>query len=151
MSKESYRIIQMPYAFGSTVITKFIDKTANYVIMATINEEQEALLDSNIPFTLKIAKNLSYNINLNNVYCYGEIDFDNDEDLDVIDNFNWLRNSQYGEVVYSGYNYKKNTCKTPIRYPRYYQTFSSANVAQQAYGRLGCPKRIVIFRDKRKK
>ena len=113
------------------------------ILMAAITEKEEALLDKGRVFTIHRG-DLSFNLNPDNVFAYGEVDFRNDsEDYKNIDDL-----IPYRDIVHLPlhYDYDTHTCKTKTKGYQTYETDNIGAMAQYAHGRLGKPKRVVIFK-----
>lgn len=131
------------YAICSRSISKF-DKEV--IIMLSITEEDEKKLDSG--FLCKRVDNTVFNIDSNNIICYGEIDFNKgSEDFSTLNNMTWLDYiTGLGIVVPSDYDYKNHSCYPPEGKLRYYDTVNPAIVSQYCHAALGKPKRVCIFK-----
>lgn len=135
------------------IITSHIDKINKYsIIISSITEEEELDLDNNKAITIKRG-NKTFNIQPNNIECYGVIDFHNSsDDMDIIADFNWLNHLTFGGVVVpSNYDYERHCVQTPLNIPLVYDTFRPEVVAQYAHGLIGKPERSIIFKHNWKK
>lgn len=113
------------------------------ILMAPITEKEEALLDKGKAFTIHRG-DLSFNLTSDNVFAYGEVDFHKGtEDYENISSL-----IPYRDMVHlpSYYDYDTHTCKTKIKRYQTYETDNIGAMAQYAHGRLGKPKRVVIFK-----
>lgn len=113
------------------------------ILMAPITEKEEALLDKGKAFTIHRG-DLSFNLTSDNVFAYGEVDFHKDtEDYENIGSL-----ISYRDMVHlpSNYDYDTHTCKTKTKRYQTYETDNIGAMAQYAHGRLGKPKRVVIFK-----
>lgn len=117
--------------------------------MIPIDDEEEKLIDDIDKQTLKFSRgNRTFTVSANDIYCYGETDFNDENILNQIENFNFL--SHLGEVgvhICSNYNYKNHSCSSTKNYPLWTETWSSAKLAKLAHGYLGKPKRILLFKQ----
>ena len=113
------------------------------ILMAPITEKEEALLDEGKAFTIHRG-DLSFNLNSDNVFAYGEVDFHNGSK--DYENINEL--IPYRDIIHIpfNYDYDTHTCKTKTKYYQTYETDNIGAMAQYAHGRLGKPKRVVIFK-----
>lgn len=111
-----------------------------YTVMRPITKEQEKELDDNERL---IIDNIT--ISKDNIYCYGEFDVNNDEDLNYIKKFNIINldeeNSihsnldfETGEVTIEGNLAKIYCCYDPIKWFKY------------QYLLIGKPNRIIIYK-----
>lgn len=113
------------------------------IVMAPITEKEEALLDKGKAFTIHRG-GLSFNLSFDNVLAYGEVDFHNgSEDYENIDEL-----ISYRDIIHLpfNYDYDTHTCKTKTKYYQTYETDNIGAMAQYAHGKLGKPKRVVIFK-----
>lgn len=115
--------------------------------MIPINEDEEKLIDNIDKSTLTFHRgNRSFSIQMRDIYCYGEVDFNNKETLDKIEEFNFLDYlGAIGVHIYSRYDYKSHSCTSPMRRCMWTETWSPAHLAKMAHGYLGKPQRILLF------
>ena len=143
-------IIKLPVRedYYSLVSKKTVSKQNESVVMTYITEAEEKAIDKGKTITLKRG-NLKFTIQPSNIYCYGEIDFNNDsEDMDVISTFNWLDHLiTRGVCVPSNYDYNKHECISINKRPMWYDTTKCELYAKYVHACLGKPKRCLIFRD----
>lgn len=83
-----------------------------------------------------------------NIYCFGKIDFtDGSEDMDQLDDFNWLNQLiTRGVCIPADYDYETHCCFSPRKTYRWYDTFSTALVCQYKHAVLGKPENVCIFK-----
>lgn len=113
------------------------------ILMAPITEKEEALLDKGKAFTIHRG-DLSFNLTSDNVFAYGEVDFHNDtEDYENIGSLIPYRDRVHLPLYY---DYDTHSCKTKLKRYQTYETDNIGAMAQYAHGRLGKPKRVVIFK-----
>lgn len=119
------------------------------VVMSHITLDEEKTLDSGDNIVIKRG-NISFRVSPENLYCYGEIDFnDESEDLETIDGFDWFNHLIFsGYHVPNDYDYETHTCYSPLSCYRTRETWHPADAAQYLHGFLGKPKRTVIFRTR---
>lgn len=88
-------------------------------------------------------------VNYGNVYCFGPIDFFNDEDLAVINKIK-IEYGMKGALIPAHYDCETHTCpvaKDDSNIPyRVYETFNVENVFRFAYNSIGSPDKIIIYR-----
>lgn len=120
-----------------------------FTVMIPINEEEEKLIDNIDTSTLSFHRgNRSFSVSMKDIYCYGEIDFEDEDTLNQISEFKFL--DYLGEVgihIYSRYNYKTHSCSSPKCYCLWTETWNPAELAKMAHGYLGKPKRILLFNE----
>lgn len=115
--------------------------------MTWISKSEESKIDHlrNNILTL-VRGDKTFEITSNKIYCYGQVDFNNDDDLDIIDNFKFLNHlTDRGVAIYSRYDYNTHTCKSTSKRLMWKECFSPAELATYAHGMLGKPERIVLF------
>ena len=129
------------------LISRIDDKRKEQVIMTYITEEEEQKLDDSEELILERG-NMSFQINYNNIYCYGEVDFhEGSDDCKQIATFNFLNYLGWkGIVIPSDYYYDTHECHTPIKPYRWRETWKPDVLARYAHGCLNKPQRIVLFR-----
>ena len=111
------------------------------ILMAPITEKEEALLDKGKAFTIHRG-DLSFSLNSDNVFAYGEVDFHKGtEDYENIGSL-----IPYRDRIHLPLHYDYDTHKTKIKRYQTYETDNIGAMAQYAHGRLGKPKRVVIFK-----
>lgn len=138
----------MPIIEGyQTLICRIEGNIRTSVIMTHITEEEEQNLDNNIPIKIKRG-NLTFFIQPQTVYCYGEINFNTgSDDYKTIGTFNWLDHLvTRGIGVPANYDYKTHTCVSKINQYQFYDTVKPEIIAQYLHGVLGKPQRTVIFK-----
>lgn len=118
-------------------------------IMIPISEQEEKDIDNIGDSTLKFKRgNMSFSVKMKDIYCYGEVDFTNEEDLDQIDSFNFLDYlGANGIRIYSNYDYKTHSCKASNKKLLWTETWCPSVVAQITHGYLGKPQRILLFNE----
>lgn len=136
---QNYRIL------CSNIISGIIRRT----VMIPISEQEEKAIDNIGDSILKFQRgNKYFSVKMKDIYCYGEVDFTNEEDLDQIDSFNFLDYlGGIGIHIWSHYDYKTHSCKTFNKQILWTETWSPAIVAQIAHGCLGKPQRILLFNE----
>ena len=113
------------------------------ILMAPITEKEEALLDKGKAFTIHRG-DLSFSLNSDNVFAYGEVDFHKGtEDYENIGSLIPYRDRVHLPLYY---DYDTHTCKTPTKMYQTRETDDIGAMAQYAHGRLGKPDKVVIFR-----
>lgn len=115
--------------------------------MTSITEEEEQQLDDGKELILKRG-NISFRIHCNNIYCYGEVNFNKGSDdcnqiatFDFLDYLDWK-----GIVIPSDYDYEHHECHSPLKCYRWTETWRPDVLARYAHGCLNKPKHIVLFR-----
>ena len=127
--------------------TDYEGKPVKSTIMIGINEKEEESIDNiggnSIVFT---RGNQKFIVTKKDIYCYGEIDFDDDETLDLIDRFKFLNYlEERGVPIYSNYDYNTHSVSNETRFPLWTETWSPLTLMKLAHGYIGKPKRILLF------
>lgn len=122
-------------------------RTVRSTIMIPISEQEEKNIDNIRDSILKFQRgNMSFSVRMKDIYCYGEVDFTNKEDLNQIDSFNFLDHlGATGIHIWSQYDYKTHSCKAHNKKLLWTETWHPSVVAQMAHGYLGKPQRILLF------
>lgn len=117
------------------------------IIMIPIDEKEEEEIDNIGDEMLVFHRgNRSFSISMRNIYCYGEVDFTNQETVNQINAFKFLDYlGIVGVHIYSRYDYKTHSCSSPKRHCLWTETWNPAELAKMAHGYLGKPKRILLF------
>ena len=120
--------------------------------MIPISEQEEKSIDNIKDSVLKFQRgDISFSVKMNNIYCYGKVDFTNRDDLNQIDSFNFLDYlGASGINIYSNYDYKTHSCSSPKQHCLWTETWNPAELAKMAHGYLGKPKRILLFNQNKK-
>ena len=89
-------------------------------------------------------------------YAFGNVDLNNNEDIDLIKSFKWTTNRYAGFAIPRDYNYDDNTgdsflCLTDRTYkPATIETFDNIKMFKFAYAKIGKPKNVIIYGIKSK-
>ena len=122
-------------------------------VMIPIDEDEEKLIDNIDESTLTFHRgNRRFSVAMKDIYCYGEVNFEDEDTLNQIKEFKFL--DYLGEVgvhIYSRYDYKTHSCSSPKRHCLWTETWNPAELAKMAHGYLGKPKRILLFNQTLKK
>lgn len=119
------------------------------VFLTHINAREESKIDNLDNNILELVRgNKTFKILYKNIYCYGDVDFTNDEDLDTIDDFNFLNHlSAVGISLPSDYDYDKHECRPNGTRIKYRESWSPSEVVMYNYACLGKPKKILLFKQ----
>lgn len=121
--------------------------------MIPIDEDEEKLIDNIDKSILTFHRgNRSFSVTMRDIYCYGEVNFEDEDTLNQIKEFKFLDYlGAVGVHIYSRYDYKTHSCSSPKRYCLWTETWNPAELAKMAHGYLGKPKRILLFNQTLKK
>lgn len=122
-------------------------------VMIPIDEDEEKLIDNIDKSTLTFHRgNRSFSVAIRDIYCYGEVNFEDEDTLNQIKEFKFLDYlDEVGVHIYSKYDYKTHSCSSPKRHYLWTETWNPAELAKMAHGYLGKPKRILLFNQTLKK
>lgn len=125
--------------------TKSINK--HQVIMTSITDKEEAIIDELQNNSIKLKRgDITFNVYRKHIYCYGEVDFNSEDDLNTIEDFNFLSHLDgRGISIPSDYNYDTHECNPRTKGIKWSETFSPAVLAKYNHACLGKPKRICLF------
>lgn len=112
-------------------------------VMMPITEEQEKEIISSNKFV-----NDDYEINMNNIYAYGEINLNTQEDINAIKSFNLIDDGDTANIVYSNTNYETGEVEYD-KIPKYYNEWDILKWFKYNLCLIGNPKRIIIFKIRR--
>lgn len=117
--------------------------------MIPINEEEEKIIDNIDKQIIKFdRRNRTFSVSMNDIYCYGETNFNDETVLEQIESFNFLNHlGEVGVHICSNYDYKTHSCTSNKNHCLWTETWSSAKLAKLAHGYLGKPKRILLFKQ----
>jgi len=112
-------------------------------VMMPITEEQEKEIISSNKFV-----NDDYEINMDNIYAYGEINLNTQEDINAIKSFNLIDDGDTANIVYSNTNYETGEVEYD-KVPKYYSEWDILKWFKYNLCLIGNPKRIIIFKIRR--
>lgn len=115
--------------------------------MIPISKQEEDEIDRIDNHILTFTRgNRDFSVTMKDIYCYGEVDFNDDDTLDQIDEFKFLSHlGGVGIPIISRYDYETHSCSSHLKRPLWTETWSPADLARITHGYLGKPKRILLF------
>lgn len=115
--------------------------------MTHINEDEEKFIDDMGSHHIVLERGKrKFVVSSNQIYCYGDVDFNNKEDLEQIESFNFVTRIFQGFIIPAEYNYDKHVALSDNnKFYKYTETWSESKIAKYAHGCLGKPKKIIIF------
>lgn len=119
------------------------------IIMEPITKKEEQQIDNSIKYYEEIRYNRANNeiITAKNIYLYGEVDFNCDEDLDNIDRFNLIDKDVYAcNWIPSNFDFDKGCFTTIENVAKGCGTYDAIKWFKYNYVLLGKPKRIIVYR-----
>lgn len=116
------------------------------VIMEAITEEQEKRIDNSVKYFgyLRFQRDDDVIFENKEIYLYGEVDFDNPEDVAFINNKNFV--NVEGNSIYSTFDYDKGVYTTIDGYPKMVTIDDPIRWFKYCYCLLGKPKRIIVYK-----
>ena len=130
----------MPIMKGYQTLICRTERDGIDIVMTYITEKEEIKLDKGE--AIKITRNdKTFNIpnGRGNVICYGHIDFN-------------ISSENVGDMatvhIPIDYDLKTHTCRSPIKRYRSCECSNIAEVCRYAYGVLGKPDRVLIFKTR---
>lgn len=156
--RKDWNTIPMPTRKGYYVMTSRTSgiKTKDVIIIASISSKDFDKLQNDEPIDLKFTNDcrndkfnkVEFHIEPDDVYCYGDIDFNEDsEDFETLDGFNWLNDKLNGIHMPIDYDYATHTCLSPTSKYRTNECRSCAKMTQYAHAAIGKPKYVCIFKE----
>ncbi len=140
--------IVLPIYQNYHILAKHItQQEKKFIVMAPITEEEEEIIDDLTFNSISLVRgNKTFNISRKNVYCYGEVDFNDEDTLKKIDRFGFLDFlREKGVPVVSNYEYETHSCYSNKPFYLHSETWSPAELSKIIHGFLGKPKRIILF------
>ena len=111
-----------------------------YTVMRPITEEQEKELDDMEKITID-----GITIDKDNIYCYGQFDINNEEDLNYIKKFNII-NLEADNAVHSNINYEDGTVTIEGNIAKTYSCYDVVKWFKYQYLLIGKPNRIIVYK-----
>lgn len=129
------------------------EKIGFVILMTGITDKQEELLEAgenisvDFDYEIRGEKRIKkFEISNKSCYCYGTVDFDNPEDVDVINKYDWIGDSYNGAFVPRRFNYKDNTTELVNNKVATVETFSNILLTKVAHAAIGKPEKLAIFK-----
>lgn len=133
---QNYRILS-----SNRMTTK---SNRNY--LTWITKEEEDKIDNLKDETFVLERgNRIFKIKKRQIYGYGEIDFNKEEDAKLVEKFKFLDSYVYGVPFPSNYDYNTHTCLSPKKKPMWTETISPLDIVKYAHASLNKPQRVLIF------
>ena len=117
------------------------------IYMEAISEEEEKRIDN----SKKYYDNIRWKrpdgsvVDAKDIYLYGEVNIDNEEDIDYIIKYNLIDDNN--NWMYSNFDYDSGTCTTINRRCKSYPTWDAFTWFLYNYVLIGKPKRIIIYKN----
>uniref|UniRef100_A0AAU8MID0 Uncharacterized protein n=1 Tax=Geladintestivirus 1 TaxID=3233133 RepID=A0AAU8MID0_9CAUD len=120
-------------------------KRTPFIIMAPIDDEIEARIDAGLDVVIH-TEGYDYNVSPSKVLAYGDIDFNNNEDIDMIYHLELNIDPFSGCALPIPYYYDNHSVKVSKQGIKWFQTWDNYQIALFKHGALGKPKKIIIFK-----
>lgn len=119
-----------------------------HLIMLPLTDEQEIEIEENDKLGLKdvFIDEKGNNINKSNIYFYGELNMENDNDLNYIEYANIINNDFVRIPI--NINYKDGIVTTVNGIVKYYDTNNPFKWFRYNHLLIGKPKKIIVFKRK---
>lgn len=125
------------------ILCRSNDVIKTVVVMISITEEQEKEIDDNGYIDINNLK-----VAANNIYCYGNIDINNDDDAEAIIKFDLIGKGDDDNYVYSGYDYEKGIVKFDGNVAKMHPISDRIEWFKYNYLLIGKPERVLIYKCK---
>lgn len=134
--------------------SKFIGRKGYIIIIEPITAKEEEDIDksSEIYGSIRYITKDNIIIPAKDIYLYGEVDFNNTDDLNNIRQFGIINdeNDAYN-AVYSNFDFEKGTCTTINGIIKNHPTWNPVEWFKFKYVLIGKPKRVIVYRKYIKK
>lgn len=130
-----------------TVLCHFdIGVQRTVVIMEPITEKQEERIDKSKLYygSIRFEKNKEIIIPAKDIYLYGDVDLNSEEDINYIKKFNLI--SDNGDWMYSNFDYDRGNFKTIERIHKGYTNFDPIKNFKLAHCIIGKPKKVIVYK-----
>lgn len=117
------------------------------IVLSYLTKEEEIRIDNLGNGRIILPRgDKKFEVKLNKIFCYGEVNFYSDEDLDTIDDFHFLDYlGAKGIPIPSDYDYETHSCMPPNNILRWRETWSPSELVRYSHACLGKPDRIILF------
>lgn len=130
------------------------NKSRTLIILRKITEKQSEEL-SNGEVLLFNHGDKSYEVSKDECYAFGEINLNDEEDLNLINSFKWQNSSVIGHNYPVNYDYKTHTgdsfeaynklTQSFVTRARFGETFDNVKLFKFAHACIGKPKNVVAY------
>lgn len=116
--------------------------------MEPITKEQELRIDKSAKYygAIKFERKDGVIVAAKDIYLYGEVNFNNDDDLDLIERFKLI--DEDGNWIYSNFNYEKGNFTTIDGVAKGCPTWNLINWFKYCHVLIGKPQRIIVYKRK---
>lgn len=134
--------------------SKIINHKGYVIIIEPIIAKEEEDIDksSEIYGSIRYITKDNIIIPAKDIYLYGEVDFNNNNDLDNIRQFGLINDEDDAyNAVYSNFDFEKGTCTTINGIIKNHPTWNPVEWFKFKYVLIGKPKRVIVYRKYIKK
>lgn len=117
--------------------------------MEAITEQEEQRIDNAPKYygEIRHVRKDGYIIPAKDIYLYGEVDFNNKDDIDNIKRFNLINmDLSVCNWIYSNFNFKEGYFTTINGIAKGYHTWNALKLFMYKYVLLGKPQRIIVYK-----
>ena len=147
--KQKMKGIQMPTFKNQYVLCKHIElgKMVNVIMMPITKEQSDAIsFNSYEGITLKNEKH-KYTVESKNIIIWGNLDFNDERDLDVLSRLKFLSYLQgTGVPIPENYEYETHKAYTPTDRYILGETWDTTELIKFAHASLNKPEYIIMFK-----
>lgn len=145
MTEKVYNILGIQQ---SVMLCRIKNKNSNYcVFLRPITEEEETEIDNNAKKHGQleyIRPNGDFVYN-DDIHMYGKIDFTNEDDLDIIEKFNFIDDGWSPNFIPSTFDFDKGIYSTIDNKLKGSPTFDCIKWFKYCYVLIGKPERIIVY------
>ena len=126
------------------ILCRFNNYAKEVAVMIPLTDEQVEELETN----RKIIIN-DKTITSDNIYCYGDIDLSDKENVEYIKKFNLINQDDFSNTIHSNFNYEEGIVKYEGKIPKTYSTDNVILWFKYNHLLIGKPKNVLIYRCKK--
>lgn len=117
--------------------------------MEAITEKEEQRIDKSAKYygEIRYVKNDDIIISAKHIYLYGEVDFNNEDDLANIEKFDLIDNDiEARNLIYANFDFEKGCFTTVNGIAKTYTTWNPILWFMYNYVLIGKPQRIIVYK-----
>ena len=141
------KILNLLGVMKKRVLSHTKGKFEEVYILQELSDKQEEILDKTESVIVKdpITK-VNLKLNKNDILLYGEIDFNNEEDCNILKKYNCIMHND-NAFVHSGFDFNKDSV-TITDVPKFYPTSDPILLFKYNYVMVGRPKKVIVYKKK---
>lgn len=120
------------------------------VLLVALTEQETKDLEKEDGFIVRNIGDEVIKFTAKHCYAFGIIDFNNQEDMDMIAKFSWMKDYTPGAFVPCHYDYTTHTGDIVNGRARFVETWNNIKAIKYAHARLNKPKYVAIIGYKTK-